>query len=304
MLATITRGKQAQSSPASGDIERVLAVGSRHEMDSRLMDFPVFDPARRAGLQEPAARFIHCTPPDVIAAESAGDELPDALFQILSQFGTRKHASHIVDTRTPGHRRPDAALMFAIAPGIVHVVGSSPLAEQIRGTLSGGAVTGWRLHPLPDNTTPLHTLRPRLESRFYNLLDRNGFTSVEEAIAAPDAALLQLRHAGPRFVAALRGLAGEHICEPVVTNPTDVQDAHQRRTYLLGRLHEATAARYRDLVDALAHSTIPLAALDKIATALCDEPVPPADPTVTLLLETAGEQQILNRYLSTHQKAE
>ncbi|WP_329243067.1 hypothetical protein OG417_45255 [Actinoallomurus sp. NBC_01490] len=185
---------------------------------------------------------------------------------------------------------------------MVHVVGSSPLAEQARSLLGDGAVNAWQLHKLPETTTPLSTLRPHLESRYYNLLDRHGFTSVEEATATPDAGLLQLRNAGPRFVEALRAIVAEPDTRKMaVTRPADIQDAHQRRHHLLGRLRTAAAARYPDLVDALARSSIPLAALDKIATALNNEPIPPADPTVTLLLETAGEQQILDHYLSTHQ---
>lgn len=259
------------------------------------------DPTR-PGSPERTARYTHCTPPDAMTSEPAGNDLADALRHTLSQFSLRKHASNVVDGQSPSGRVLDAALLFAVAPGVAHVVGSSPLAEEARGLLGDGVVTGWRLHELPDTTTPLSALRPHLESRYYNLLDRHGFTSVEEATAAPDAGLLQLRNAGPRFVEALRAIVGEPDTRKMaVTRPADLQDAHQRRNHLLGRLRTAAAARYRELVDALARSSIPLAALDKIATALNNEPIPPADPTVTLLLETAGEQQILDHYLSTHQ---
>jgi hypothetical protein len=107
--------------------------------------------------RERRARYTHCTPPDVLMSEPSGDELTDALRHVLSQFGPHSHASHLLDHQSPGDRTPDGALLFALAAGVVHVVGSSPLAEQVRSVLGDGAVTGWRLLRLPETTSPLYT---------------------------------------------------------------------------------------------------------------------------------------------------
>ena len=57
--------------------------------------------------------------------------------------------------------------------------------------------------------------------------------------------------------------------------------------------------RSRHFVELLARSSIPPTALQLIATALNAEPVPPADPAVVALLDTAGEHAILTRYTRT-----
>jgi hypothetical protein len=62
----------------------------------------------------------------------------------------------------------------------------------------------------------------------------------------------------------------------------------------------AARARYPQLVDELAASRVPDAALQKIAGSLSDEPLPPADPTVDLLLDTAGLRRALAVYRATH----
>ncbi|HEV7976094.1 hypothetical protein [Amycolatopsis sp.] len=45
---------------------------------------------------------------------------------------------------------------------------------------------------------------------------------------------------------------------------------------------------------------MPDAAVDKIVASLNAEPVPPADPLVALLLETAGGLGMLEHYRTTH----
>lgn len=113
----------------------------------------------------------------------------------------------------PASLRPGAsgtAQVFRVRPGqSMHVVGASPLADELRRLLAAGAEPGWELHPVPGGRTPLHALAAPLRrlsgnGRFYNLLDRSGFACVEEIAATPDECLLDLRNGGPRFVAAVR----------------------------------------------------------------------------------------------------
>jgi len=96
----------------------------------------------------------------------------------------------------------------------LHVVGQSPLAGEFRRLIAAGAVPGWHLHRVPDGRTPLDVLAGPLlrrcgSMRFYNLLERQGFSCVEEVAATPDACLLELRNSGPRLIAAVRAVISE-----------------------------------------------------------------------------------------------
>jgi hypothetical protein len=214
----------------------------------------------------------------------------------LARFDDHTYASIVIEKTA--HDGYETALLFPLGSGAIHVVGNSQLAGHIRSLLRLATIGDWRLHELPQPTTPLRALRSQIDARFYNLLCRNGFTTVEEAAAAPDEGLRQLRNVGLRFLAALRAVTGEP--QLTITNPTAAEQARERRAYLDERLSVPAVRRYHDFADALARSSIPPAALEKIADALNAETVPPSDPTVTLLLETAREQQLLEYYLGTH----
>ena len=107
------------------------------------------------------------------------------------------------------------ALVFRPWPArLLHVVGDSPLAAEFRRLLTAGAVPGWDLHPVPAGHTPLYVLAGPLHRlsgsyRFYNLLERNGFASVEEVAATPEACWYELRNCGTRFIAAVRQVIAE-----------------------------------------------------------------------------------------------
>jgi hypothetical protein len=102
------------------------------------------------------------------------------------------------------------ALVFRLWPArVLHVVGDSPLAGEFRRLIAAGAVPGWDLHPVPAGRTPLHVLAGPLHrlsgsDRFYNLLERSGFASVEEVAAMPEGCWSGLRNCGTRFIAAVR----------------------------------------------------------------------------------------------------
>ena len=62
---------------------------------------------------------------------------------------------------------------------------------------------------MPAGHTPLHGLAGPLHhlsgsDRFYNLLERNGFASVEEVAATPEGCWFELHNCGTRFIAAVR----------------------------------------------------------------------------------------------------
>jgi hypothetical protein len=130
---------------------------------------------------------------------------------------------------------------------------------------------------------------------------RNGFATLEEAAAVPDTGWLELRNVGTKFLHALHLLVHAHTGGAVADVARPAAEAvDDRRTHLEQRLLPATRLRYRDFIHLLAHSRIPLPALDKIADALNAESLPPPDPTVVLLLDTAGEGHLLDYYRQTH----
>jgi hypothetical protein len=91
----------------------------------------------------------------------------------------------------------------------LHVVGTSPLAGELRMLIEAGEAPGWQLHPVPGGRTPVQALAVPLRrlsgsNRFFNLLDRFGFSYVEEVAATPDECLLGLYNGGPKFLAAVR----------------------------------------------------------------------------------------------------
>ena len=66
----------------------------------------------------------------------------------------------------------------------LHVVGTTPMAEALRGLIAAGAAPGWELHPVPGGRPALQVLAASLyrlsgEQRFYNLLDRAGKPGAE-----------------------------------------------------------------------------------------------------------------------------
>lgn len=197
-----------------------------------------------------------------------------------------------------------------IPPGrILHVVGDSLMAVQLRELLTAGAAPGWELQPVAASQTPLHVLEEPLAAlsgavRYYNLLSRSGFTRAEEVAATPDDCLRQIRQVGPEMVAAVRKVVTDLGWDsPDVIHPTTGHAVTDRRMLIIGRLAVEHRLRYRAFADMLAHSSMPLAALEKIAESLSAEATPPADPLVCLLLDTAGETDLARYYQRTHSRS-
>lgn len=197
---------------------------------------------------------------------------------------------------------------------ILHVVGTSEMAEHLRDIYGGGEIAGWSLQSMPPTRTPLHSYLEALRAagpqpgsmRGYNQLDRHGFVFAEEVQVCPDQALLELRNFGQIALGAVREVLGPAPTiateEFKIRRRIEGEAFSARQQYLADSLSVPAATRYREFVHLLAKSQIPLAALDKICTALSSEPVPAADPLVTLLLDTAGESGLVDLYRMTHRE--
>ncbi|RSD26409.1 hypothetical protein, partial [Amycolatopsis eburnea] len=178
---------------------------------------------------------------------------------------------------------------------VLHVVGASEMAEQLRSLYGNDEITGWTLQPMAQTRTLLHTRQQKIldaadgSGRGYTPLVRHGFVYVEEVQACPDAALRGVRNVGPNTLPIIR-----HVLPytgPVVDDGPEPPPGPGRlhspdREAQLEAFSPVTRARYRRLIDGLAASSIPVSALSRIAESLNDESVPPADPLVELLLET------------------
>ncbi|WP_410597837.1 hypothetical protein [Amycolatopsis sp. lyj-23] len=198
---------------------------------------------------------------------------------------------------------------------VLHVVGATEMAEQLRSLYGSGEITGWTLQPMAATRTPLHTVEQRIREaaggtgRGYTPLARGGFVHTEEVQATPDAALLGVRNVGLSTLPIIREVLS--YTGPAVDEAAELPPAARERLFAPERQAEldevftaATRARYRRLVDGLAASSIPAAALRKIGESLNAEALPPADSLVELLLETAGLDGLLQLYRDTHGPAE
>jgi hypothetical protein len=245
--------------------------------------------------------------PDVVSALRGLANLMTALHRDTA----RLWAAHRADENPEYPYRADEALggtdLFRIGSRTLHAVGDTQVAAQARQTLAAGDVPGWNLQPVRPSSTPLHALRPLLTTRYYGILSRNGFSTVEEVEATPDVNLLALNGAGVKFIDAIHTAIADlglgDIADLPVTTPSLADQTAHRRQLLTRLLEPGPALRNRDLVELLARSSIPPTALRLIADALNAEPAPPADPAVVALLETAGEQSILGHYTRTRSTA-
>jgi len=149
--------------------------------------------------------------------------------------------------------------------------------------------------------SPSHCSPCRGATRCFNLLWRYDFATVEDLAATPDDCLLQIYQAGPKMVAAVRQVLRDLGWDsPTVAHPGAGDAVTERRVLMTARLAEEHRVRYREFAGMLVRSSMPLAALQKIADSLSAEAVPPADPLVCLLLDSAGEADLARYYQRTH----
>lgn len=134
----------------------------------------------------------------------AGQTLQDALTCVLDAFARDAHlasAQLLEGTATDGVSA--SVLLFPLSPGTVQVIGVSSLATRVRKLLTDDAGPAWSTLRRPTEETPIHALQDRMPPQMYNILIRNGFSSVEEAASIPEAGWQELRNVGPQFVTTL-----------------------------------------------------------------------------------------------------
>lgn len=197
------------------------------------------------------------------------------------------------------------------ASRVLHVVGASEMAERLRALYGSGAIMGWQLQPMAQSRTPLDHYEADFAkagqqdggNRGYRQLQRAGFAFGEEIAACPDKALLTIRNIGERTLDKIRRIVGGPPEPPArVTAPVESRESASPRQILDAQLSASTRARYPELVRGLAASAMPSTAVETIAQSLEREALPPADPLVALLLETAGQTRLLAIYRATHQE--
>jgi hypothetical protein len=252
------------------------------------------------------------------------EQLPpsEEVRRIAASFEERRSRYDQWELAGSSSARWGTARVCRVNPGrVLHVIGASEMAETLRELLGHGDVVGWSLQPMAESRTPLYeyldrfqnnTDDPSADARGYKQLDVAGFVYGEEVAACPDDVLRAIRNIGPRALATIRQIIGgpppatppaERRVGPVPPVPA-ARDHVGRAVLLEETLTPATRARYPELVAGLVASRMPDAAVDKIVAALNAEPVPPADPLVALLLETAGELGMLELYRATHDSAQ
>jgi hypothetical protein len=170
-----------------------------------------------------------------------GDESPgEAAARVVSDLALNR--SEWVQAGRQDGRWGQARLCRVLPERVLHVVGDSAMAAGLRELLAAGSVPGWHLNPVPVGRTPVHELAGPLHSisgsvRYYNLLARFGFVTIQEVAATPDACLLTIHQAGPRMVTAIRAVLGELGYElPKVTHPAVRGVVAERRALLRARL--------------------------------------------------------------------
>jgi hypothetical protein len=201
------------------------------------------------------------------------------------------------------------AQVCRVRPGrVLHVVGASEMAEQLREIYKSGAIVGWALQPMPDTRTPLHEYEYLLQltesgrqpgsRRAYNQLGRWGFVWAEEVRATPDEALLGIRNLGQTALTKIRELLGDYTAD--ANDSVNADQYAERQCHIRTLASASTLARYPELLHLLARSRMPVEAVDTICAALNGEQLPPIDPLAHLLLETAHEAELLALYRVTH----
>ncbi|WP_158634405.1 acyltransferase [Amycolatopsis sp. WAC 01375] len=99
---------------------------------------------------------------------------------------------------------------------VLHVIGASEMAEQLRALYGRGAIAGWSLLPLPESRTPLEQYQSAFEAipqreggaRGHKQLTHAGFAHAEEVAACPDSVLLRIRNIGPSTLTRIRSIVG------------------------------------------------------------------------------------------------
>ncbi|MGH3829252.1 MAG: DNA-directed RNA polymerase subunit alpha C-terminal domain-containing protein [Pseudonocardiaceae bacterium] len=237
--------------------------------------------------------------PDPAPIDSYPEE---ALREALREFEYRPSSCYSATARLLSDSYGSVAwtLLFRRPGRVVHVVGAGTLAECFRELLRGG-VAGWTLHPMPATRTPLRFAEPTLGPRAYKLLAREGFATLEDLAPVPDEALMRMRNLGRKSLEVIHQALAAYS-EATIAHPSEADTHAERREHIDTALSPAHRLRNTQLLELLVRSSIPLEAVDTILASLEAEPVPPADPMVTLLLKTAREPELAALYERAHQQ--
>lgn len=159
---------------------------------------------------------------------------------------------------------PNRALAVRCPGRRVLVVGHDPLAHKLRALLRDSCA-GWELFPLPERQILLEVAEPILGQRAYKMLTRAGFRTVDEVVATPDSALLNIRNLGTKSLAAIRDVGTAH-CAGVLRSQNDddghdsaVSDLHDMATDQLVSLWASTVRELqrRGMLTSLTIPTVP-----------------------------------------------
>ena len=258
------------------------------------------------GTVETGRQLVHITGQ---TAGFAGRSAREALMFVAPQFLHSRARSSIVREQYPNRAGAEVTLYGLANAQEILVLGQNQLAEQIRVVLRAGQISGWRLHELPAEQTPVQALYARLSVRTTNILQRVPFVSAQEVAALPDEVLLEFRGLGPKVLAEIRSaLADPSLGEFTIdlTSPgsdpsSEVpKDPSEDRA---ARLRPEHRARYRDFLRGLAALDLPAAVFEKILDSIDTEPVPAADPRVESILVDTGADDLLAYYTATHDQA-
>jgi hypothetical protein len=202
--------------------------------------------AGRGDAPDPAARVRFSA--DGVGASwdpLLADGVPAALRAVLSEFDRRAYCAdgHVwITPRDNGGDRGcneyNRALLVRCEGRRVLVVGHDPVAHEVRALLAKG-FAGWDLQRLPEPQVLLETAEPILGHRAYNMLTREGFRTVDEVAATPDAALLNIRNIGQKSLAAIHDMVTAHtggLLDPAPAEMGGVVDG-------IGALHAMTTAQ-------------------------------------------------------------
>lgn len=165
-----------------------------------------------------------------------------ALDAVLSEFDRHAYCAdgHVwINPEDNGGDRGrilhNRALLVRCPGRRVLVVGTDPVAHEVRDLLADGCA-GWELFRLPEKQELLEEAEPLLGHRAYNMITREGFRTVDEVAATPDAALLNIRNIGPKSLDAIHDMATAHeagLLDPAPAEKGGVVEA-------LGALHALT----------------------------------------------------------------
>lgn len=239
------------------------------------------------------------TPPLDFWPEPVDGGPEGALRTVITTFEQHAYACSATAWVTAEDGESGSALVFRCPRGRLLVIRSGKLADYFRTVLADG-FAGWHLQPLPTTRTLLEIAESTLGHRAYNMLTRAGFVTVEELAAAPELGLMDLRNIGPKSLAAIRAAIAEHSIDSV-THPSVGATRDARREYIAAALSRVCKARNSEFLEALAHSSVPMEAVDAILTSLSAEPVSPVDTTIALLLRTAAEPGLATLYAQSRQ---